>query len=1834
MARIPAEIPTDNGYGAIADQMALDGNVRLRAHILRAQKHSPDQYAEIVKLSGKTGLPKSVIGNNIDDVRSKSELSDFDYQQIATKNPRLAEWMMQPDNAALSRDNMEAMSFWEQSLAVGKDIGGALGSGGYRISSGALGAAAAPFGIASQVAKAGGVMTSPLSFAMGAFGDQIAGTLGVLGEEQKELGDTKFGQPQTFLGRGIKSGLQSVGAALPFILGGHISGGARFALGAMGTTAAGNEYLRGREAGLSPLLASTFGTFQGAFEVLTERTPASRLLEGMKVGSPLLKTIESILVPELVGEQAATILQDFTEWVYLRPDATLGDYLRERPGAAAETLVATLVAVGAMSGGARTITKTAEILDSRAQAKQVRAQAENQKNFFLAMGDAAKRDKLLKRMPEKAQEYIKRVTEGGDKTTVYVDPQAWQTLFQDAGPDAPAQAAADIAGMTTEQYQEAIALNRKIAVPMEKFATVIAPTQGLQTILNDITYDQNQPTANEADLIEKESEARAQEAEKALDEKDSSTQVFDDVLQQRIAMGTERTRAVHEATLMQSFYRTVAEREGLDPLELYQSHNFTVAAGDVPAAALEQPAADGSAPPRGGLSFTPLDKHGQRFFKMVMSGKADRSTFLHESGHMYLEVLGDLAQREGATEQTKQDYETLLKWFGVTDRSKIKMEHHEKFARGFEGYLFEGKAPSLSLKAAFSRFSEWLVGIYRSIKNINAPLNDEVRAVMDRMLTTEDEIRAAREDANVSESLITPELAEAAGLSDAEFKVLLSAAEAEHRSQKERLMQKLMAEIKRGKSEAYRDRAKVIKEEVTEQAKTNNVYAAILGLRDKAAQKIDRETLIELYGEKFVKDFPKGVVGEGIHPDIIAGQYGFQSGDEMVQAIAKARPFTDFLNGEVEKRLAAEFPSAMDDGSIGEEAAKIVRDDSSNEILLAELKALKRALAPVRAVKTKEASADTSARVAAFNTIPTLAAIRDTVKGMIPRYRVMDLSPDLYRRAAQKAGREAFEAASKKKWLEAAEAKQRQIYNNEMYRQVAKAQERAQKIASYMQRYNKKDVQAKVGKAGADYLEQILGLLEGYEFRKVTNKAITRRKSLLAWVRDQEAAGEPVNISQELLDQAGQKNWREATFAELNDLYDAVRHIEHLADTKNKLQYLRSSRDFNEYKRELIDSIRNNSKGPRDITVETGLPGERRKHTIGSFFASLRKAASIVREVDGFKDGGTFWEGIIQPVNDAGNEESKRSQQALKDFRQLWSVYSAKERKAMQRKAHNAALDMPLSKRGILAIALNWGNDYQREALLEGYAKRGWTREKVEQALEQLDKRDWDFVQSVWDYINTYWPEIEAKQRRVEGISSPKVERTAIATRHGLYQGGYYPISYDADQSQRSYEFKVEEHAKQLMNGSKGRATTRKGFTKARVGSGGMAIKLDPMVMFDHIRDVIHDLTHHETVRSVSKILGDKEIQSAIIESYGAEKLRQLNDWLRDVAGGDSVSIEDFESALSHIRAGVSISMMGFKFTTTAVQILGVTQAVARLGPKWVGRGIKRVAGDAASLENTAAWTREKSEMMQQRGLTMDREINDIRKQLDVKAKWKEWIDDYAFVPIIKMQQVIDVITFVSAYEKFMEQTNGDEVRAIALAEQSVIDTQGSGQIKDLAKIQRGSQFKKLWTVFYTFFNSLYNLSVESVKSKDLKNPKDIAALAGDFLLLYTIPAVLGDLMLGRGPDDDDEESWLKWIVAKHFEYMGGTIPGVREAVSAAVYSQGYQGPAGARLFAELGNLAEQVAQGEPDAAAFKAANRVGGILFHYPAAQIDITAEGIYKLASDEEDNPFVILNRAYGGE
>ena len=117
------------------------------------------------------------------------------------------------------------------------------------------------------------------------------------------------------------------------------------------------------------------------------------------------------------------------------------------------------------------------------------------------------------------------------------------------------------------------------------------------------------------------------------------------------------------------------------------------------------------------------------------------------------------------------------------------------------------------------------------------------------------------------------------------------------------------------------------------------------------------------------------------------------------------------------------------------------------------------------------------------------------------------------------------------------------------------------------------------------------------------------------------------------------------------------------------------------------------------------------------------------------------------------------------------------------------------------------------------------------------------------------------------------------------------------------------------------------------------------------------------------------------------------------------------------------------------------------------------------------------------------------------------------------MQTVADVPTWVGAYEKAMSEVT-DEARAISLADQAVVDSQGAGQIHNMSQVQRDHP---MLTMFYSYYNAVYQLLTESVASTNFKNPVAVAGFISDVVLLMVIPAIGPELILSLLRGDNYE---------------------------------------------------------------------------------------------------------------
>ena len=368
---------------------------------------------------------------------------------------------------------------------------------------------------------------------------------------------------------------------------------------------------------------------------------------------------------------------------------------------------------------------------------------------------------------------------------------------------------------------------------------------------------------------------------------------------------------------------------------------------------------------------------------------------------------------------------------------------------------------------------------------------------------------------------------------------------------------------------------------------------------------------------------------------------------------------------------------------------------------------------------------------------------------------------------------------------------------------------------------------------------------------------------------------------------------------------------------------------------------------------------------------------------------------------------------------------------------------------------------------------------------------------------------------------------------------------------------------KELFGGRNyGAAMTKNGHLKERgQGGQGTPLLLELSVITDHLFNVVHDLTYRKAVLDVAKVIRHKAVREAIESTVGAQQYRQLLPWLQDVANERQEPMHYVHRWARWARASTSIMQMGFKVTTMLAQPLGITQSAELLGYKWTGAGLKRVYGNPLKLPVLLEETFARSPMMANRIKSFDREVRDITKQLTPgmsRFGWVQVLKDKAFVPMGVMQMGVDLPTWWGAYERGLKEQGGDEAAAARYADSIVRLSQGSGATKDLARVQRGGELLRLTTMFYSYFNTFYNLGARRIALlKQHHSKADVFMAANTALLLWFVPAVFGELLAGRGPDEDEEPE--KWLALQVMQYPFQTVVGVRDLANGIFGKYGYQ---------------------------------------------------------------------------
>jgi len=363
------------------------------------------------------------------------------------------------------------------------------------------------------------------------------------------------------------------------------------------------------------------------------------------------------------------------------------------------------------------------------------------------------------------------------------------------------------------------------------------------------------------------------------------------------------------------------------------------------------------------------DKQGSITFgkdgsiSIALLKKADTSTFLHEMTHMWVKMLANLAGREDANPQVKEDFQKLLDAVGAKDYDSMTVDQQEQLARMGEKHFMEGKAPSADLQSIWSKFGAWMRMIKGKLSGLGVELSPEVKGVFDRLYATDKEIG----DAHAREP--KPLFATAAdmGMAPSLFKVYQDTLQKVIDTGKDTLRGQLMDDWKREYEEKWQEERGKIHDQAMEDLGKQPIYRTHDTLvqgktEDGTSIKLNRKQLVDRLGEDAVKALERehGTGGRAVYTkdgmdldtaaEVLNEHLGTQyaSGDDLAQQLHGMEPMKAVADRLADAEMKNRHGDKLTDGTLHDAADEAIQNRYKEDALVMELKAIRSRMAQAR----------------------------------------------------------------------------------------------------------------------------------------------------------------------------------------------------------------------------------------------------------------------------------------------------------------------------------------------------------------------------------------------------------------------------------------------------------------------------------------------------------------------------------------------------------------------------------------------------------------------------------------------------------------------------------------------------------------------------------------------------------------------------------------------------------------------------------------------------------------------------------------------------------------------
>lgn len=1203
---------------------------------------------------------------------------------------------------------------------------------------------------------------------------------------------------------------------------------------------------------------------------------------------------------------------------------------------------------------------------------------------------------------------------------------------------------------------------------------------------------------------------------------------------------------------------------------------------------------------RGSITFTPT---GQAIINLFE--KEDLSTVMHELGHLYWRAMTEIARLDSAPEQIRKDVDTIRAWVGAKPLAEsteaLTVAQEEQIADGFLSYLREGKAPSVDMQNAFSRFKGWMMRLYRGVRDTLPAINKDVRDVFDRMLATDDAINnvSSQPGFNLDQAILN--LLPKAQAEAYQRKMDKAVEEA-----KTRLLKKALRQSAQRNTAAWKEAEVKVREEVTQAVDNEPVYQAMAAIREAGG--MSRKKLVKEYGQEILPYMAGhsvrgkgGLVARsgGADPASISGIVGYENSRAMITDIMNAQPRQARIDALVEDEMLARYGDMLNDGTIEAEALEDMHNDLRAEVLEMEKEILAK-LAKIPA--------------------PTKDGIKAKAIQIMADSKVKDILPDRRLRAENKAFYDYGKALGQKNYVGATKAKAQQILNHHLYRMSLEARRSMdKKMTAWRRLLNRKD--AKIGANRSitqredgtfsaapdlDYVYAARAVLSKYgigssNFDFETFFANLRRDdpdtadTLLqayAMLTDGAPAWEQrTNVRNQTIRTAPYKNLSYADFQALADAVDNLIEV-------GREQHVIEIQGQRLAKQQALDELNAQTVTHKDA----GMPGvsdkwtakDKARASLWGYRAATTRVERWVKDMDrGYN--GIFRKYLWQPVQDAITAYRDERKAKMKEIIDLLEPH--KERlhgepivadelfSTIDNKSYTFE-----DKAELIGMLVHIGNGY--EVGSNGYkllVGNGWARFDEDGNLDTsafdrfmqrmyregvLVKEDMDLVQSMWKMMDSMKPAVWKAHKKMYGFYPKEVTKVPFMTPWGEYEGGYWPAIVDRTKS-RDAAARENRRIAENENNITAFPTTGRGATKGRVDAYAAPLEMSLRTLPSHLDWAMRFVHIEPAVKQAAKLFLDKDFAGRVDRVSPGAVDELIFPWLQRVARQTTEMPtqqkfwRDANSVARWARSTTGVLMMAGNIINILQQMTGVAPLAYKVGYREFGKAWVQWAKGPSSMSESV---NEASAVMRHaEAVFLDenyqRRVQRIIDGTSFHTKMEDFSQDFGYVGQKVLQNLVNNVGWTAAYNqayggKADGIQAGDDTAAIRYADTIVSETQGFANAENISNIEAQTALGKLFLMFYSFFNNQGNFLAGEVKAlarADVGVGAKSAKALHLYLMCYMVPSFLADVIAAglRGdlPEDDDNDGsaldeWFQFYLISQFRYVAAQAPFVGQAVN------------------------------------------------------------------------------------